>query len=304
MVDIKHANYLLSQLYPKLIETGHQTAGHLCIKESDKKIADKKKASLLYGEIAPDGMRKLLDDNHACVKKATKVFDLGMGVAKVALQALLENPNLQEVVGVELSESRYKIAETAVIKLVDICPTYTIVQYIQDKMLKIKNKVTGCTLTISCDDLFNETRYTEAEIIIFDTDIPESEMARLGRHFSELKKGTKVISYNNFEKWDILFPYFRQMDVNKTDDDTFVTSWAYKNGHKFYVWEKVDMNINWEEYFADYLELIELEKKYKNKTTYYGWDGDYDHEFFRDDYHDNYHNKQNVPTTSGYWDDY
>ncbi len=50
------------------------------------------------------------------------LVDLGMGTGKVALQAFLQFGNLNRVVGVELSASRYAVGERALFRLVELLP--------------------------------------------------------------------------------------------------------------------------------------------------------------------------------------
>jgi hypothetical protein len=273
------ADAVLYDIYPSYVETGHDTQGHKCIQHTDNQKAIAQKASLLYGEISPDGLRHLLDQNHADIKKASYVFDLGMGTGKAVLQVFLEHPHLIGIYGVELSSARYKIAEHAVLSLINKAPSiFELMEFKENISLKVRNTTTNCILTISCDNLFNEKEYTKADIVIFDTDIPESEMIRLGRHFAKLKEGAKIVSYNFFEKWESCFPFLMQLNINKKEEDKFKTSWA-KHGHKFYIWEKVTLlETDWEEYFE---ELEEYLKNENDEIVNRAW---YDYDDFMDFY--------------------
>jgi hypothetical protein len=268
----KYCDDILAKLYSvdskTSMEIGYETRGHNCIKDTDKTKATKEKASLLYGEITPDGLRVLLDEKHCNISRGQKVFDLGMGTAKVAIQIFLDHPELSEVVGVELSDSRYSIAEASALQLVRMYSTYTIKKYLLGKHLIITNNVTGCILRLSCDNLFNELNYTEADIIVFDTDIPKTEMLRLGVHFSKLKKTCKVISFNNFQEdpWDLYFPYFKQMDINRNNADVFRTSWSAK-GWKFFIWETQIIDVNWDKYFEEIKEQVEVQAITSNNNN-------------------------------------
>lgn len=45
-------------------------------------------SSLLYGEVLPEGVCKLLDSNHADAANARVLVDLGMGTGKLCLQGV------------------------------------------------------------------------------------------------------------------------------------------------------------------------------------------------------------------------
>lgn len=263
----ENADKLLSHIYPNelFIEIGHDTVGHRCINSIDKMNAIKQNASLLYGEISPSGVRKLLDKDHADIKNANYVFDLGMGIGKIVYQIFIEYSHLKEVVGVELSNSRFMVAEKVGLKLIKLSKIYVKEQHVEGKILQIRNNKTKTLLTIKCDNLFNEPQYTMADIVFFNTEIPDTEMQHLGNHYAHLKKGTKVISYNNFHfhKWNGIFPYFKQIDINKLEEDIFSTSWN-KLGHKLFIWEKCDFNIE------QYLKNTKLSgKKITFPNNYY-----------------------------------
>ena len=140
---------------------------------------------------------------------------------------------------------------------------FTIIAYKKDEFLKIKNEVTDCILSLKCNNLFKVEDHINADIVLFNTDIPASEMIRLGQHFAKLKTGCKIISYNNFASSQKLFPYFTQLETNQADDDRFTTSWS-KKGWKFYIWEKIEFP-NWEEYYNEYNLALEKERVEKEK---------------------------------------
>ena len=53
--------------------------------------------SLLFGEVLPDGVSKMLDSDHLDASNATVLYDLGMGCGRLCMQAFLEYPNLDLV---------------------------------------------------------------------------------------------------------------------------------------------------------------------------------------------------------------
>jgi hypothetical protein len=58
-------------------QTGY-TDGHYCLTQVDKDKASGEGASLLYGEILPSGVTKLLDGGHLQAATARVLIDLGM----------------------------------------------------------------------------------------------------------------------------------------------------------------------------------------------------------------------------------
>jgi hypothetical protein len=108
-------------------ETGRNTLGHQCVSSTEQAACNAKKTGLLtYGELLPDGVRKLFDAEHLDVGNTTTLLDLGMGTGKVLMQAFLaaprDTPHVRTLVGVELAKSRYALAEAAARCLVEQHP--------------------------------------------------------------------------------------------------------------------------------------------------------------------------------------
>ncbi|MDR3741757.1 MAG: hypothetical protein P4L40_22285, partial [Terracidiphilus sp.] len=66
----------------------------------------------------PAGITKLLSVDYLSAGTGSVLFDLGMGVGKFVLQAFVQYPNLKYIVGIELAESRFNVAEQALLRLV------------------------------------------------------------------------------------------------------------------------------------------------------------------------------------------
>ena len=111
-IEYAYAQSILSHIYG-LIETGHKTKGHTCITERELSSARVLKESFLYGELLPRGANKALSSSRLNAAAASVLFDLGMGTGKIPIQAFAQFANLDLVYGVELSSSRYSVAETA-----------------------------------------------------------------------------------------------------------------------------------------------------------------------------------------------
>ena len=93
---------------------GKDTYGHNCLTSYDVHAALKAGgANLMYGELLPAGLDKMLDAQHLSVPLKAEastgevelVLELGMGTGKVAMQMWLERA-VQVVIGVELAASR------------------------------------------------------------------------------------------------------------------------------------------------------------------------------------------------------
>ena len=52
---------------------------------------------LLYGEVLPAGVSRMLDARHLDASKADTLYDLGSGLGKLVMQAFLQFPNLKKV---------------------------------------------------------------------------------------------------------------------------------------------------------------------------------------------------------------
>lgn len=228
------------------VECGYKTIGHKSISEGDDKIAELNNSSLLYGEFTPTGLRRALDDSHLKAKSAKKAYDLGMGVGKACLQMFLEYYNLIDIIGVELSPSRFYVAELAATKLLEIDSCVKLVSQEKGKNIIMLNSKSGCQLTLKCGNMFDEKDYVNADFIIFDTNIIDSEYERISNFFQKLKTGCRIITYNDFHHCECIsmFYYFSRISANYCEFDTFDTSWNNSDGHYFNIFEKNSYNID------------------------------------------------------------
>ena len=133
-------------------EIGYHTDGHKCVTQADMLVAKQRGSSLLYGEVLPSSVVKMLDRNHLDASSASVLYDLGSGTGKLALQgrkpqgcrclprlltlgvvaAFLMYPNLVDVVGVELCHSRFLLGEKAVLQLASSFPAdFVVVDWTQ-----------------------------------------------------------------------------------------------------------------------------------------------------------------------------
>jgi hypothetical protein len=122
-IEYARAQATLHKVYGgKIQETGHRTEGHVCVLEEDREVAKSTKGSLLYGELLPRGVNRALDSRHldATRQSTHTLLDMGMGTGKVVMQVFLQCLNLTDVYGVELSPARYRLAEAAALRMVDL----------------------------------------------------------------------------------------------------------------------------------------------------------------------------------------
>lgn len=87
-------------------------------------------ASLLYGEMLPQGVAKAMDEWHLHAAAASRMVDLGCGTGKLCLQAFLDHPTLLDVFGVEVSRARYGLGERALLRLAATFPdTFSVLTF-------------------------------------------------------------------------------------------------------------------------------------------------------------------------------
>lgn len=70
-------------------------------------------ANPLYGEILPNAMPILRASTVLNLEHARSLLDLGCGLGKLTIQAFLQLPHLDRVIGVEIVQSRFRSAERA-----------------------------------------------------------------------------------------------------------------------------------------------------------------------------------------------
>ena len=121
---------------------------------------------------------KLLDSRHLRAKDATKIYDLGMGTGKLAVQgenhdavmysnirrdpvmfpAFISYKNLKEIVGIEISPSRYSIGEAALRRMASKHPNkYTITKFVKGRTITLQTRKGKRKIRFDCGDLFTVT---------------------------------------------------------------------------------------------------------------------------------------------------
>ena len=246
-------NYVLAQSIVHMCfgnstqQVGYRTDGHLCITDQDRMVAHDTGASLLYGEVLPRGCNKILDADHLNAARCKTLFDLGMGIGKFALQAFVQFPNLDRVVGVELAQSRFVLGEKAALTLVaetrdNGASRYRLLSRVpSERIIVAQSMIDGRErlLEFRKGNLFAATDCHDADIVIAQTNFPTEMQTKLCRFLGCLKPGAKILTYLNlFPLWKRAPIIFRQLDVNRSPEDRFATSWSMHRGCHFYLWER------------------------------------------------------------------
>jgi len=148
---------------------------------------------------------------------------------------------LKEVIGVELSQSRFLLAEMAMMELSKSQrKCYELRGSKSSVVLTERDKwVQSRSLEFRHGSLFDCQEAKQADIVICETKIPAYMTVQLCEYLATLKSGTKLLTYENLEmRWNLSqkFP-FERLKVN-TPDDRFLTSWSAELGHHFHLWKR------------------------------------------------------------------
>ena len=227
-------------------ETGHKTKGHTCLSDEDRDCTKVVKGSLLYGELLPRGVNKALGSNHLNAASCKTLFDMGMGIGKVVIQAFLQFRNLEFVYGVELSTGRYNIAEESVLRMVALFGSDAFnVERVPGVSITIVEKQVEegdrCRiLKLERGNMFDVSNVEMADVLMLETDVPSEFHPELCEMLSSLKIGAQTLTYLDLR---LIWPNdsfcFRQVTINRSITDRFPTSWSVQRGHHFYLWTVV-----------------------------------------------------------------
>ena len=162
--------------------------------------------NMLFGELLPSGAHDLLDV--LGVGKARVLYELGAGFCRLALQAFLSCANLDLVVAVELSSSRFQIGVEALKALVQMAPhcfRTTITRKGRKRVWDVvrlelvRNPSTNQLLSVPrvfelCQgDLFEATDFIhEADIVICHAALPEKLIPKLIGLIRNVKVGARL----------------------------------------------------------------------------------------------------------------
>jgi len=184
--------------------------------------------------------------------QARVLLDLGMGTGKFAMQAFLEGAQLVQVVGVELTQARFRIAARALKRLVAKSPGRFGSQ--DDRCMDggknnclrlVENTAIGSrTLELRHGDIFELEKelISRADVIIMAVAFPEEIIAMVKQLLGQAKQGCRILTYEDLNlelshTWDPPAPRaFHQLKCNKSADE-YPVSWLPNPGHQFFLHE-------------------------------------------------------------------
>lgn len=230
---------LLLKIFPDVY--GHD------VPAEEKQMAEELNCALAYGEILPKSVTKIFDSDRLDAKHATTIYDLGMGLGKLCIQAFLEFPNVTKVVGIEFSNSRFSKGCTALKSLekihseLNLNPwndyTWVLEEETKNKKMKLmltnENFQSQRILEFQNGNLFHCQDYSEIDIVICETSIKETKYADLCLLLNKMKTGCKILTYQSlptiYEITKIENPW---VSLEAACKDYFQTTWCHTT--KFY----------------------------------------------------------------------
>lgn len=192
---------------------------------------------------------------------------MGMGTGKIVLQAFLQFPKLKYTFGVELSSGRYRLAEEAALKMVELLgPERYNVQLNSGRYIIITEQINpesqagqndglSRVLHLQCGNMFDVDHIATADIVMMETDIPHESYIDLYHMICKMRPGSKMLSYIDMRRLCDFGPVpLKQIDINRHLSDRYPTSWSVQRGHHFYLWTRVSAIIyNFIDYTLLYL---------------------------------------------------
>ena len=263
-IDIKYPirdiKKCLKLLYEDILNGKHTN-------HTEEEIAKKHNISLLFGEVLPEGVSKMLDKNHLNAEKSEILIDVGSGLGKLAFQAFFEFPNLKDVIGIEFCASRFQKNKSAFYKFYQanssvfkwtehndiLVPWFSLEFIIHDFKTTNRRK-----LEIRNQNMFNYKEMNKADIIICETDIHYQMYPTFIQWISNFKSESRILFYmrlmyirqieivDSIQK--IVGFYKREENENKMikfkrlfeNDSRFVTTWSPITGYIFECWTKLN----------------------------------------------------------------
>jgi len=233
---------VLEQVYSEKVNDEKTTVQNLqSLHDLDAEVAAATKSSLLFGEILPAGVTKALEQMDA--SKAAVLYDLGMGMGKLVMQAWLQYPNLKKVVGVELAYTRTLRAHNALRNLARVNPQRYTLHEPKDSKTPLEQCWASVTegedqervLELRRGNLF-ECDCSDADIIICETKITEARYPDLAAFLSKLKKGTRILTYENLDRVYAYAQVENPFQPINAPDDRYLTTWSMDTGHHFFLY--------------------------------------------------------------------
>jgi len=213
---------------------------------TDEREATARRASLLYGEVLPEGVEKLFDRSHLAADEARTLVDLGAGLGRLALQAFLEHPSLQSVYAVELAKGRWRLGVEALERLAERHPRLFEFTADGSDAVVLKSVKDGRQLRFVKGDLFDTPVdvLAAADLVVCETRIPDDRQVDFASFLSRLRPDTRLMLYHSLES----LPRIRLVATDRAEIDSttqaeriaphdsfLAASWSPK-GHRFHMW--------------------------------------------------------------------
>lgn len=239
-------------------------AGYECLQATERTQAASLGSDLLYGELMPQGVAKALSPEHLDAPAATSFYDLGMGLGKFALLAFLSHPGLTRVVGVELAQSRYKLAVNALALLASHNPSLFRIEKPNADVVRLwmsssaesvqdgkqpegksaSNKPAQRLLEFrrqnlyECEDCLGPTG---GDIVICELEIPASSWGRFTGILDRMKTGARLMMLKALPP--IYAATQTPMPFAKISLECFATTWDPKaNSARLGIFRKIELD--------------------------------------------------------------
>mmetsp|Transcript_32042 Transcript_32042/g.56261 ORF Transcript_32042/g.56261 Transcript_32042/m.56261 type:complete len:260 (+) Transcript_32042:84-863(+) len=194
--------------------------------------------SLLYGEILPEGIMKAMDLLGA--DNARSLLDVGSGRGTLAFFTFLCYPQITQITGVEISDSRFSLCTKAMKRIPCAETSKSAVSIELAEETGKKRRLSFYKQDIM--KMLDHVKRLSPDIVIFDVEINFGSKTLIA-FLKVLKPGCCVLSYEDLNAWwtkslsvdDSIgsFP-FTQFGIG----NTYQTSWAPNAGYKFMTWRK------------------------------------------------------------------
>lgn len=198
----------------------------------DKKNAQQADSVLLYGELLPQGVHRALERGQLDAASATSLYDLGMGMGKLCLQAFLSYPSLKKVVGVELASSRFALGVKAIKRLVNSNPTLFCFEEHCDRIRLCFSTDLSRLLEYRLQNLYDCLDAVGPEggdILICELDIPSSSFNRFTKMLDQAKTGSRLMMLKALRPiYEAVHGDDCNMPWDPISSDTFCTTWNTK----------------------------------------------------------------------------
>lgn len=184
----------------ELGKTGHHLAGHVVIHDADVSslVAKGQGSSLLYGELLPEGVVKLMDvlfSHREAMESSGPLLELGMGTGKVALHVFL---SLQrDVYGVELAPSRWTLADAALQSIAKAAPDRFHHSTNGEGVSRLASLADGSICEFVCGSLLDTPvqLLASASAVIMEVCLPKDVQRQACKLLQRCQAGCRVVCY-------------------------------------------------------------------------------------------------------------